>query len=223
MTEPTPPSNPRSPKAPISERLRAALRPGHRWFPLTVFVLALALGLLIGLSWIGMRPAQPAPSAVTAATALDPQHPPLPAPMASDSSALPAPMPHAAAEAHVEPTPAPAQSVASAESPTPDAAVPDATPMASTDTPPLIVEHSQPDYPIEAVRANEEGEVRLQITLDALGNLDDVRLLQSSHSRALDHAAMDAVRKWKFRPATHDGRPVPGTIDVPVQFRLDEH
>lgn len=95
--------------------------------------------------------------------------------------------------------------------------------MASTDTPPLIVEHSQPDYPIEAVRANEEGEVRLQITLDALGNLDDVRLLQSSHSRALDHAAMDAVRKWKFRPATHDGRPVSGTIDVPVQFHLDEH
>jgi protein TonB len=223
MTEPTPAaSNQRSTQAPLLERLCAALRPDHRWFPLVVFLLALALGLLFGLSWMGMRRALPAPSAAPA-TALDPQHPPLPAPLAGDPSALPAPMPGAPNAAHIEPAPVAAQPDAAESTPGPVAVVPDATPSASGDSQPQIVERKQPDYPIEALRAQEEGEVRLRIALDALGNVEDIRVVQSSRSRALDNAAIEAARNWKFRPAIHDGQPTSGMVEVPVAFRLDEH
>ena len=206
------------------ERLRAVLRPGHRWFPLTVFALALTLGLLVGLSWLKLRQAQPAASTANAATAVDPQHPPLPAPMSGDPSALPAQMSNARPTARIEPVPAAAQSVATASTPDEATTVPDARSSTSVDSSPQIVERgSAPNYPIDALRAHEEGDVRVQIALDASGNVQDVRVLQSSHSRALDNAAMDAARNWKFRPAMHDGQPVAGTIDVPVEFHLDEH
>jgi protein TonB len=190
---------------------------------LVVFALALALGLLIGLSWLRLRKVQPAPSAASAATTLDPQHRPLPAPMSGDPSALPAQTTQASSAAHIEPTPAPAQSVATVSTSVPDVVVPDATPPASADSEAQIVERKQPDYPIEAVRAQDEGVVRLQIALDALGNVEDVRVVQTSHSGALDNAAKDAARNWKFRPAMHDGQPVSSTIEVPVEFRLEEH
>ena len=188
-----------------------------------MFALALALGLLIGLSWQRLRSAQPATSAATVAATLDPQHPPLPAPMAGDPSALPTPMPNVHGAAHIEPTPAATLSVTATATPEPVATTTDAIQTESGNSQAQIIERSQPDYPIEAVRANEEGEVRLQIALDAQGNIDDVRIVQSSHSRALDKAAMDAARKWKFRPAMHDGQPAAATIEVPVQFHLDEH
>jgi protein TonB len=37
---------------------------------------------------------------------------------------------------------------------------------------------------------------------------------------ALDKAAVDTVRKWKFTPATKDGRPVAVQIKVEVSFKL---
>ncbi len=86
-----------------------------------------------------------------------------------------------------------------------------------------ISERTPPEYPLESLRAHEEGEVRLQIALDALGNVEDVRVAGTSHSRNLDRAAMSAVRSWHFRPATHNGQPIGSMIEVPVDFRLDEH
>ena len=37
-------------------------------------------------------------------------------------------------------------------------------------------------------------------------------------SPALDAAAVDAVKKWKFSPATRNGKPVPVAIAVMVIF-----
>jgi protein TonB len=36
----------------------------------------------------------------------------------------------------------------------------------------------------------------------------------------LDQKAMEAVSKWRFRPATKDGKPVPVMVNVEVHFRL---
>ncbi len=206
------------------ERLRAVLRPGHRWFPLAVFALALALGLLIGLSWLKLRQTQPASPTANAATTVDPQHPLLPAPMGGGLSTLPAPTPGVRNAAHIEPAPATAQSIAAGLTPDQDTAVSDALPPPSGDSPAQIVERSsRPDYPAEALRAHEEGSVRLQIVVNEQGQVENVSVLQSSHSRALDNAAMDAARTWKYRPAMHDGQPTSATIEVPMDFRLDEH
>ena len=43
--------------------------------------------------------------------------------------------------------------------------------------------------------------------------------LQRSGSRELDRAATDAVRRWRFTPAQSNGQAVPGSIEVPFDFK----
>ncbi len=54
----------------------------------------------------------------------------------------------------------------------------------------------------------DQGEVRLDVHVSADGTVLDVRLRQSSGSPLLDRTAIDTVRRWRFDPATVDGRPV---------------
>ncbi len=216
-------------KEPLSMRLRAWL---HRhWIGLVVFAAALVIGGIISAIWLRSHPATPRITAAGTTVTTDPVHPPLPAPMAGDLSALQSQAAGAPNGAYIK---------ATAVAPEPEAADPGTSPVAveTIDTPttepsppgsgagdsyPQVVERSQPQYPIEAVRAGDEGEVRLQVALDAAGNIEDVRIARSSGSRTLDRAAMDAVRSWHFRPAMHQGQATAGTIEVPLDFRLDEH
>ncbi|RPH46639.1 MAG: energy transducer TonB [Burkholderiales bacterium] len=54
----------------------------------------------------------------------------------------------------------------------------------------------------------EQGEVRLDVHVGADGAVIDVQVRASSGSPALDRAAIDTVRRWRFRPATVDGQAV---------------
>ena len=78
-----------------------------------------------------------------------------------------------------------------------------------------------PDYPRAALRAGQEGSVLLSISIDARGVPTDVQVIQRSgdRSRDFDRAAIEAVRQWRFEPALHDGKAVPSTVQLPVDFR----
>ncbi|MFB9067608.1 energy transducer TonB [Pseudofulvimonas gallinarii] len=77
-------------------------------------------------------------------------------------------------------------------------------------------------YPPQAMRRGEEGTVTLRVYVDVNGDPERVEMQRSSGSRFLDQAAQRAVRTWKFRPGTKDGRPVGGWVVVPIQFRLSD-
>jgi TonB family protein len=68
-----------------------------------------------------------------------------------------------------------------------------------------------PVYPEIAKRMRIEGEVRLQATVDAGGNVTEVKEVSGNHVLAL--AAEDAVRKWKFETGSGDA-----TVIVAVNF-----
>ncbi len=68
--------------------------------------------------------------------------------------------------------------------------------------------NTAPGYPSSARRMGEQGQVRLDVHVGADGAVIEVQLRESSGSAALDRSAMEAVRKWRFRPATVDGQPV---------------
>lgn len=80
----------------------------------------------------------------------------------------------------------------------------------------------QPEYPAVALRNREEGTVLVRVEVDASGNPTNVGVAKRSGSRDLDRAAMAAVRKWKFEPAMKDGKAVASTVQVPVDFKLEE-
>ena len=61
--------------------------------------------------------------------------------------------------------------------------------------------------------------VRIEVGPDGVPTATSI--VQSSQSRALDRAALDAVKRWRFRPAIVDGQPAVGSVVVPIEFNLD--
>jgi protein TonB len=80
----------------------------------------------------------------------------------------------------------------------------------------------RPAYPDEARSSGVEGAVLVEVDVDAEGGVSDVRVLTSSGSPSLDRAAIAAVRRWRFTPATDDGVPVASVVRLPaIRFRLE--
>lgn len=78
-----------------------------------------------------------------------------------------------------------------------------------------------PRYPADAVEQKIEGKVVMIVDIDATGQVRDVTVESSEPAGVFDDAAVEAVYKWEFNPATEDGRPVASRIRVPVQFDMD--
>ena len=60
----------------------------------------------------------------------------------------------------------------------------------------------------------------LQMVIDVNGQVRESTVLQSARSD-LDLAALEAVRKWRFEPATLDGKPVPVYYNLTINFTLE--
>jgi protein TonB len=78
-----------------------------------------------------------------------------------------------------------------------------------------------PLYPPSARRQDQEGTVRVRILVDERGRASDVQVTRSSGYDSLDDAAVSAVRRWQFIPATENSRAVSAWTEVSVVFRLD--
>ncbi|WP_017916072.1 energy transducer TonB, partial [Xanthomonas sp. SHU 308] len=84
---------------------------------------------------------------------------------------------------------------------------------------PLEGQTPPPRYPPAALRRGDAGTVVVRVEVDASGAPAGVALLRRSGSRDLDRAAMETVRRWKFRPAQQNGRAVPASIEIPFDFK----
>lgn len=81
--------------------------------------------------------------------------------------------------------------------------------------------HPAPRYPRLSLRAGHEGTVTLRVLVDEHGQPQEVVIERSSGHRALDKAARDQVlAKWRFHPATREGRAVAAWALVPIEFSL---
>jgi len=76
-----------------------------------------------------------------------------------------------------------------------------------------------PKYPKKESKARHRGAVVLELVVDADGLPRDIKVSRPL-SPEFDEAAIDAVKKWKFSPATRDGKPIATEINVEVNFRL---
>lgn len=77
-----------------------------------------------------------------------------------------------------------------------------------------------PPYPMVARRNGYQGRVVVRLDVAADGRATDAQVLVSSGHDILDQSAVDTLRAWKLEPALAGGRPVPGSVNVPVRFRL---
>jgi periplasmic protein TonB len=75
-----------------------------------------------------------------------------------------------------------------------------------------------PSYPAMAKNARVSGVVKVEIVLNENGEVADVR--GAAGPQMLQRAAIDAVRRWKFKPVTRDGQPVRASGFVNFNFTL---
>jgi len=61
------------------------------------------------------------------------------------------------------------------------------------------------------------GDVIIEITIDSVGNITDMKVLQSINP-AVDQKVLAALEKWHFLPATRNGVPIPSKQDVHYHF-----
>ena len=135
------------------------------------------------------------------------------------------------------PTSSPTSSPSTSPATTPSTAPTDSSTSASGSGPALISEPHEshpetpaqvdpnylhrpsPIYPAQSRRLREEGTVVLRVSLDARGTVQDIAIQTSSTFERLDQAALEAVRQWRFVPATRGQTAVPSTVLVPIAFR----
>jgi len=88
------------------------------------------------------------------------------------------------------------------------------------DTPPVALNSVEAEFSDEARRAKYQGVCLISLIVDAQGNPQNPRVIRAL-GMGLDEKALEAVRKYKFKPAMKGGRtPVPVMITVEVNFRL---
>jgi len=83
-----------------------------------------------------------------------------------------------------------------------------------------LLEVTAPRYPSRCLRLGIEGRVKVRVLVGENGRAQEVALGESSGDASLDEAAMEAVRKWRFEPATRNGMPVRAWVIAPVSFKL---
>lgn len=91
-------------------------------------------------------------------------------------------------------------------------------PVLDYDEPPRMLKQTRPVYPQEAFVKKIEGNVPVEILIDANGNVVRAKVLRSVP--ALDKAALECVRQWLFAPATKKGRAVATLAQASVTFRI---
>lgn len=85
---------------------------------------------------------------------------------------------------------------------------------------PVALVTPEAEFSDEARRAKYQGVVLISLIVDAQGNPQNPRVVRPL-GMGLDEKALEAVRKYKFKPALKDGHiPVPVMITVEVNFRL---
>jgi len=85
--------------------------------------------------------------------------------------------------------------------------------------PPQQISAPPPQYRKEDRKAGSQGLVILGAIIDEEGNVADITVLKGS-SESLNEAAVEAARKWKFKPATRNGEPVAVLFNLTINFRL---
>jgi TonB family protein len=82
-----------------------------------------------------------------------------------------------------------------------------------------VIYRIEPEYSEEARKARYQGTVVLEALVRKDGSVDVLHLVRSL-GFGLDQSAIDALKRWRFRPAMKDGKPVAVSLNVEVRFSL---
>jgi TonB family protein len=86
---------------------------------------------------------------------------------------------------------------------------------------PEVIHEERPQYTSEAMRAKVQGVVEVEAVVMPDGTVGPVQIVRSLDDRfGLDQKAVEAVKRWRFRPGTRMGKPVAVLVNIELTFTL---
>lgn len=92
--------------------------------------------------------------------------------------------------------------------------------LSEVDTGPQILRKVEPIYPFAAKKNGIEGSVTIKFIVDSDGNVVEPKVAEADPPDIFDEAALNAIMKFKFKPAIKNGRPVDVIVLAPMKFEL---
>ena len=80
----------------------------------------------------------------------------------------------------------------------------------------------QPPYPAAEERAQQEGKVTIRVTIGANGRVAAAERVSATSDAFYRATERHALRAWRFKPATVDGKPVESRKTINLTFRLPD-
>jgi len=99
----------------------------------------------------------------------------------------------------------------------PDNPTPAAVELSEVDEPPRIVKRVDPHFPPTRF-GKKKGKIVLRFIVTKEGEVTEASVIESGLKGSFDKYALEAVKKWQFKPAIKDGKPVDVVIIAPLKF-----
>jgi protein TonB len=87
---------------------------------------------------------------------------------------------------------------------------------------PRYAEDFKPDYPLDMRRLSKEGSVTVRVMVNENGRVVGVELIKASEPSFFEAAKRQALSRWRFLPATRDGKTVGSALTLTLTFRLED-
>jgi len=91
--------------------------------------------------------------------------------------------------------------------------------LGGASTAPVVLFQVEPEFSEEARKAKLQGVVMLYGEVDTNGRLRNIRVTRGL-GLGLEEKAIEAVKQWRFRPGTLDGKPIVSAAAIEVNFHL---
>ncbi len=92
--------------------------------------------------------------------------------------------------------------------------------MDEVDDIPQVLRSVPPEYPYVAKRNRIEGEVVIRMLVTAKGTPTNLTIHSSKPSGIFDKVALNAAKRWRFKPGKYKGQPVDTWVLLPFNFEL---
>ncbi len=85
---------------------------------------------------------------------------------------------------------------------------------------PEVISYYPPAYPINLRRRGIEGKVQIKALINKEGDVIEILIDTSSGYQSFDQNAIEAILKWKFKPAYYSNEKRLSWVFIPVVFKL---
>ncbi|ABZ78156.1 TonB family protein [Shewanella halifaxensis HAW-EB4] len=88
------------------------------------------------------------------------------------------------------------------------------------DKAPELLRFIQPKMPVAGRKFKGGGRVLLRLIVEADGVVSQAQVLEAKPKQVFDQSAVEAARRWRFKPAVLSGEAVRVFVDVPINFKV---